>query len=208
MGQRSNTFGRDYNWDSHTPDRSTTVYEIHGHEVVDGSPDDYQTLGSRLVHPRPPAGYTIRSTCTIPHCVTHAQPVPPLRPSYPPGVCVYCGWPADTQDHILPKSWTGDAARSRTVTVPSCRECNSAINDTYAPTIAARRAIAHSHIRRRYSKYLTAIMYGPSDLAAMGHTLRTAAVARMNGHEATMARLAWPHDPFYDARALADIPEV
>lgn len=208
MGKRSNTFGRDYDWANHSTPKSGTVTEVGEHLVLSGSPDDYQDIGSRLVSPRPAPGYSIKPSCSMPNCVVHVDYIAPLVPAYPAGVCVYCGWPAGTKDHILPVSWTGLAVRSRTVTVPACAECNSAIGDTYAPTVEERREVAHRYLRRRYARYLRAIMWGESDLDAMGHTMRTAAVRHMNRHEAIMQRLAWPIDPLYDTRALVDIVGV
>lgn len=192
---------RDYDWSKHTPGQE--AFRRHGpHVICMGGEDDYQTIGARTVVPRPGPGWLIRATCQERFCVEHVELVPPIRPAFPPGVCVYCGMPADTKDHILPRTWSGDSDRRRVVTVPACRECNSAIGEAYAPTVAERREIAHRYIRRRYAKYLKYVIRGQSDLDTMGHLMRTATIDARRKHEATMARLAWPTDPFYDARAF------
>ena len=41
------------------------------------------------------------------HMVVHA----PTRIQYPAGVCVFCGMPAGTKDHLLPRGKTGEARR-------------------------------------------------------------------------------------------------
>lgn len=205
--KRSNTFGRDFDWDQPRAARERVVYR-DGHSIVNGNADDYQILGRRLVTPKPGPGYSIQPSCGYESCIDHVDLVPPIRPAYPAGVCVYCGFPATTRDHVLPKSWTGLAERTRVVTVPACVECNSSINDSFAPTIAERRRIAHASIRRRYSRYFSVVMVGASDLALMGYAMRSAAVARMNTHVAVMGRLAWPLDPLYDVRALGDLEGI
>lgn len=167
-----------------------------------GGHDEYQTIGARTVTPRPGPGWTIRATCGEPFCVEHVELIAPIHPAYPFGVCVYCGLPGDTRDHILPRTWTGDSDRTRVVTVPACRECNSAIGDTFAPTVAERREIAHRYIRKRYARYLRYVVRGKSDLAQMGHLMRVATIAAREKHEVTIGRLAWPTDPLYDVRAF------
>lgn len=197
-----------YDWSSHETRRRPRVEDVHGHEVLLGDEDYFQVVGARLISPPLGPGWTLESTCGVKFCLTHTRPRPPIRPAYPPGVCVYCGFPGDSEDHVMPRAWTGDAARKRTVTVPSCRECNSIIGSTYAPHIAERRRIAHAGLRRKYRKYLRAIMWGPSDLAEMGPSLRSLAEEHMRKHTALMGRLKWPEDPLYDARALADVPDI
>jgi hypothetical protein len=126
-----------------------------------------------------------------------------VYPDYPSGVCVYCGESADTMDHLLPVAWTGEADRKRVPTVPSCRECNSTLNDHYIPDVPERRQYLHRLYRIKYKKALGAIMWGESDLEAMGASLRYAVQKLMDEHDRTRARLAWPTNPTYDADAWA-----
>lgn len=165
--------------------------------------EGYQILVERLLGKRPPSLWTYQPECGTAACFTHAVAVPPIRADYPSGECAYCGSTADTVDHILPRNWTGRAARNRVVTVPACRECNSAIGDRYAPTVQERRSIAHSFLRRKYKAALRTVMYGPSDLAELGPNLRAFKAKMMATHEWVMARLEWPPDRFYDDRAMA-----
>lgn len=126
----------------------------------------------------------------------------PVNLAYPRGVCVYCGLPSAGKDHLLPRSLTGDARRQLVAVVPSCAECNSAINDTPTASITQRRAIAHGSIRRRKRGILAAPTWTDGDLAELGPTLRSAVRARQDVKRATLLRLGWPDDPFYDLRAL------
>lgn len=140
-------------------------------------------------------------TCETNWCLTveHLEEHQPKRLNYPSNVCIYCGLPGYTKDHLVPRPWSGDAERKFVATVPACGECNSMIGDTVAPTIRERREIAHQRIERKYRKFLNMpehdlSEYGPSLRAFLEQSLRTRDYIR--------ERLAWPSDPFYDARAL------
>jgi hypothetical protein len=47
-----------------------------------------------------------------------------MKPSKPK-LCIYCGKPADTVDHIPPKALVPAPARNNIITVPACRACNN-----------------------------------------------------------------------------------
>lgn len=131
------------------------------------------------------------------------EPVPFVYPDYPSGICVYCGELGDQMDHLLPRHFTGDALRKIVPVVPSCGECNSTLLDAYLPDVEARRELVHRRYRIKYRRRLTMLVRTEDGLAEMGPTLR-AHVQRMQAqHEAILRRLAWPHDPNYDADAWA-----
>lgn len=54
------------------------------------------------------------------------------------GCCVYCGWPASTLDHIIPRSFGGSDARYNLVA--SCALCNTIANDKIFDDIDQKRA--------------------------------------------------------------------
>lgn len=139
--------------------------------------------------------------CETPMCLFHAVGLRPVRLDYLPGVCAYCGLAADTRDHLIPRGWSGDTARSGVFTVPACRECNSAIQDKWAPTIEQRRMIAHEHITRKYSEYVGRDV-SPEELAEYGPNLRSMIEAAMAIGEIMDARLAWPPFESYDIQAI------
>lgn len=169
-------------------------------------PGSYQTEVAQLwmhYHDKtlPHLGYLIPN-CKTEMCteIEHLTVVTVKALSYPKGVCVYCGNPAGTRDHILPKTWTSEAARRGVLTVPACGECNSAIGDAYAPSITERRKIAQKYIQRRYRRVLRMIEPTPEELDEYGPGLRAYIVQGMTEREMIRDRLSWP--PFgYDERA-------
>lgn len=146
----------------------------------------------------------VRTTCGERFClnVDHMQIVRPRKLEYPYGVCVYCGVRGSTRDHIEPKTWTGSAARAFVVTVPSCGECNSMINDSFAPTIPERREIAHTRIRKKYKRILNYQDYSEEEINEFEGMLREAVISGLEDKKVIQARLAWPEDSTYDLRAL------
>lgn len=146
----------------------------------------------------------VRTTCGERFClnVDHMQIVRPRKMDYPHSVCVYCGLSGYTRDHIEPKSWTGEAARSFVITVPACGECNSFIGDSFAPTVPERREIAQSRIRKKYAKVLRYVDYSDAELSEFEGSLLSAVLDGVEDKKMVLARLGWPTDPAYDLRAL------
>jgi hypothetical protein len=170
-------------------------------------PTHYQQVVSEYwmhYHDRtiPLFGY-LRPICETDLCteVEHLELTYAVKLDYPAGVCVYCGLAGNSVDHILPRTWTGDGgARSNVYTVPSCAECNSAINDAYAPSITLRREIAHKYIRRRYRSVLRMILPTPDELEEYGPGLRSYIEDGIANRELILDRLNWPPVGF-DQRA-------
>jgi hypothetical protein len=106
---------------------------------------------------------------------------------------VYCGDPADTVDHLLPRSWTGDGyARSVVETVPSCKQCNSILGDRCGPDIDERRAYVQERLAAKYANEIKTIDWTMDDLAELGPSLRTHICAGLIRKRWVQARLAWP----------------
>ena len=141
---------------------------------------------------------TCGSQCLNPqHLIAHQ----PRVIAYPAGVCVYCGFPAGTKDHLVPRPWSGDTRRSSVAVVPACGECNAWIGAAGSASIDDRRKIAHDRLRKARSETLAAPEWAEGDLAELGPVLRQHVEAKQRERKATLARLAWPEDPFYDMRA-------
>ena len=144
------------------------------------------------------------NTCQTTHClnpdhlITHA----PLKINYPPGVCVYCGMPSGTRDHLIPRGLSGEARRVLVATVPACGDCNNRINDHPSPSVAVRRKVAHDSIRRAKRKLLAAPDWTEEQMREFGPTLRTFIRTKAREKQAIMCRLEWPYDPYYDLRAF------
>ena len=143
-------------------------------------------------------------TCGTPLCLTfrHITWEAPKKLAYPPGVCVYCGMSANTKDHLLPRTWTGESVRRHVLTVPACYECNSAINDRYIPAINDRRKQAQLYIARKNKKLLRMPDWTQEAINELGPTLRSAIERGVHDLKIIRARLGWPEEPDYDLRAM------
>lgn len=174
----------------------------------EGKPVHYQDeAAGRYVHvwQSPLGAYAhVHTTCETHYClnVDHMQVTRPKKLAYPHGVCVYCGQTGSTRDHLEPVTWTGEAARRFVVTVPACGECNSMIGDSFAPTVPARRAIAHAGIRKKYKRILNRVSYTADELDEFEGMLREAVIDGMAERTYVLSRLVWPDDEGYDVRAL------
>jgi hypothetical protein len=174
----------------------------------DGRPADYGTQAviaaqNRLGRALP--WVNAEPVCGTPLCLTdaHLALQIPRRIAYPAGVCVYCGMPAYTRDHLLPRPATGDALRRFVAVVPSCGECNTAINDRGSHRITERRELAHEHIARKYRKFLELPdRWPPSELRQLGPILRKSVRDGIAKGVVAQARLAWPDEIDYDRRAF------
>jgi hypothetical protein len=88
--------------------------------------------------------------------------------------CAYCGSPADSIDHIPPRSVrptllaSGLARRYPFIEVDSCRECNSLLGARSLWTLKDRRQHIKQKLKSRYAKYLRIPNWSPTELAAMG----------------------------------------
>lgn len=144
------------------------------------------------------------AVCPTPTCLNlaHLAWEAPKKLAYPPGVCVYCGISAETRDHLLPRTWTGESVRRNVLTVPACRQCNTAINDRYAPSITARRKLSHDYIARKNARLLRMPEWSPDEVAELGDSLRSTVERGVFNRRLTRARLAWPEDDDYDLRAM------
>jgi hypothetical protein len=126
----------------------------------------------------------------------------PTKLEYADGICVYCGVIAGTKDHLLPRTWTGEAVRKNVLTVPACGECNSFIGDRYASSITARRRMAHAAILKRKKRLIGMPAWTKAEIAELGPTLRSSVKKGIHDRKLTLARLAWPEDEDYDLRAM------
>ena len=175
-----------------------------------GRPSEYQFAAKDVLADRLPSDYELPWTYIVPMCDTklclqefHLKYFRRQKIAYPVGVCVYCGMPGHTKDHLLPVTMTGQAVRKFVAIVPACLECNSAIGDRCGHRISERREEAHRHLRKKYRKHLEAgRRWSKGDLAELGPNLRSLVEKSLKQREIVMERLAWPHDPEYDKRAF------
>lgn len=149
-------------------------------------------------------------SCETDYCLepTHLHQEAPRKFNYPRGVCVYCGMPAWTKDHLLPEPWTGLAARTFVATVPAFGQCNSLLSDALEPNIIERRKIAHERLRRKSRKILATVDRTDEELDEYGPGLRSVIESAMAEKVQVLERLSWPTDILFDRRALekTDLP--
>lgn len=146
----------------------------------------------------------ITATCGTVACIEpeHLKVQAPVRLAYPYGVCIYCGRPGHTKDHLLPRHWSGDIRRHWVAIVPACGTCNNVLNDTLTWSITERRAICHARLRRHYRKVFKTKRFTADELDEFGSTLRSYIEAEMEKREVVERIFDWPTDPNFDERAL------
>lgn len=124
------------------------------------------------------------------------------RIKYPADICVYCGEPGYTRDHLMPEPMTGGALRAFIAVVPACRGCNSRIGDFPSWNIAERRRLSQTRIERKNKYLLLSPHKDHAHLMELGPTMRTVAVRNNVKRRRIKAQLAWPFNPFFDIRAF------
>jgi 5-methylcytosine-specific restriction endonuclease McrA len=176
----------------------------------EGRPAEYQGEAKAILEEQIGAGHEVPWIYAVPVCQTpmclqehHLRWFRAQRIAYPDYVCVYCGLPGYTKDHLLPVTFTGKALRKYVAVVPACQECNSAIGGACGQRIGERREEAKRHIRHKYRKLLeVGRRWSAADLAECGPNLRRHIEASADKREVIQQRLDWPHDPDYDRRAF------
>lgn len=162
-------------------------------------------LEDRLAGSREVPWVYVAPTCGTKMCLQelHLRWFRAQKIAYPAYVCVYCGMPGYTKDHLLPVTLTGEAVRKFVAVVPACHECNSAIGNRCGHRISERREEAHLRIRKKHRKTLEAgKRWTKSELAELGPNLRSMVERSLEQRAVLLERLAWPHDPGYDRRAF------
>lgn len=117
-------------------------------------------------------------------------------PEIPP--CHYCGMPADTVDHVPPRSvrpiiLQQAATRWPFLEVPACHECNCLLGNREPWTIVARKKVIKEKLKRRYRRYLKIPDWTPQELEAnpprglLGSYIHEGVMIKA----VTLARLKW-----------------
>lgn len=126
----------------------------------------------------------------------------PHRLHYPHHLCIYCGRPGYTKDHILPRNWTGESVRTFTAIVPACGLCNGLISDALAPSVTMRRQICHIRLRRKFSNLMRMPKWTNEQLHGVEGSLRSFILSEVSRREEVKRMLDWPNDPVFDLRAM------
>jgi hypothetical protein len=117
--------------------------------------------------------------------------------------CYYCGLPAETQDHVIPKSLIEQYrlsdpvsvhalfAHGRTRVVPACTQCNSIAGARYHETLADRKAYVKQRLRSKYAKLLAMPDWTEEELAEVGPGLREYIHQGIETRKLIEQRLRW-----------------
>jgi hypothetical protein len=181
---------------------------VKGHLIWDGPDAGYteQAILAVIEVGRVPSRWSwVVPSCGTPKCIEpdHLEIHSPQSLDYPPYLCVYCGESAFTRDHLLPRTFTGQADRQFVLTVPACGQCNSILSDKMIFSINERRSFVHARLRQKRQAILRRFDYSAEDLEEFEGRLRDD-IARGLEEKATLVRkLAWPIDPGFDRSALA-----
>lgn len=129
---------------------------------------------------------------------THLQPVADdtIEP------CVYCGLPADSVDHVIPRAYVSQirdtiAPLDKTLkafgeTVPACIQCNSILGASALFTMTERRSLVKERLRKKYKRLLAAPDWTHQELNDLDGTLRTHVIALQAAKDVVRARIRWP----------------
>lgn len=120
-------------------------------------------------------------------------------------LCVYCGDPATTRDHVVPRSW-----RYTTYTVPACVDCNCRIlRDVPLFTVEDRRAYVATHkkVRSAPQNTSTGRTRGHGRRASAERPRPTATDGAREGDPSSAAGLAFP-PPIRIRRVVHGLPSV
>lgn len=116
--------------------------------------------------------------------------------------CYYCGKPADSIDHVVPKSLLASfrgnpemlgvlTARRKLLEVPACRECNSLLGASYQPNAEQRKQALKTKLRRKYKKELATPEWANTELEELGHGLQQYIKASIAVKDYVKERLEW-----------------
>lgn len=111
--------------------------------------------------------------------------------------CYYCGVPADTVDHVPPRSVRVRLAelnlqnRYAHHEVPCCFECNSLLGARAPFGLTDRKRYLKTRLSRRYAKLLRIPKWDDAELAEVGHSLQSYVLHGVIASELARARLAW-----------------
>lgn len=114
--------------------------------------------------------------------------------------CVYCGNPADTKDHVSPRSLHRHLEMFDASTleddiagalVPACRECNCILGNNPSWLLSNRIKACKQKFFRRHYKALTRVIWDEDEIEECGRSLRSAISAMNRGDLELRARYAF-----------------
>lgn len=109
-------------------------------------------------------------------------------------LCVYCGDPADTVDHVPPITRVDDCralcrGREQFLLVKACRPCNTLLKDDLQVDIFERIDAVKYRLKRMIKKDDHALSWSEEELEGLGKNLRSKIVSAMKRIEEVQRRI-------------------
>lgn len=113
-------------------------------------------------------------------------------------VCLYCGLPAPTVDHVPPLSEVEDLRliydNIQYTKVPACEECNRLALDEPHISLSERQQFIKSKLKEKYKKYIQFIDWESDEIQELSYNLRKSVEAHMNLKYLIAYRLAYGNE--------------
>ena len=98
-------------------------------------------------------------------------------------LCVYCGQPADSLDHVPPLSRVDDyralgLVREMYLLVPACRDCNALAGSTLQATFPERVEYVKDEITRKNRRVIAAPEWDQDEIDELGGSLKAYIIAQ------------------------------
>jgi len=109
-------------------------------------------------------------------------------------LCVYCGDPADTIDHVPPISRVDDyralfRGRETFLLVKCCKPCNTMLANELQADIFERIDAVKYRLKRKIRRDDYALQWSQDEIAQLGKNLRSKVVSSMKKIESTQRRI-------------------
>ncbi len=93
-----------------------------------------------------------------------------------PHICVYCGMPANTMDHLMPLSLMANLSdlnlNLKSIKVPACMECNNLAGTVFFTSFQDKKKFIRYKISQKYAKTLAMPEWDKWELEEMGPNAR------------------------------------
>lgn len=111
------------------------------------------------------------------------------------GICIYCGVPAATIDHVMPVSIVsanlGLIRYRKLIKVPACPECNSIAGDRLFRSVGAKGRYVRGRLKIKYKRLLKCKDWTREELEEIGYTLRTTFERDLRNRAIVKERVKW-----------------
>lgn len=108
--------------------------------------------------------------------------------------CTYCGEPADTLDHVVPRSYLPPGVSvvtyNRKYVVPACAECNCCLSNKAYHTVGSRAGYLAKRYARRYRAELLQVPWTDDELSELDMRLRQYVRTHLNMKTVALERIA------------------